>query len=62
LLCPFSTWTNKLLESTDKASVQINVGQIDPVTGRFTGDVTPIAISGYVRDHVSLRSRHSFLF
>lgn len=36
--------------------MQINVGQVDPVTGRFTGDVTPIAISGYVRDHVSLRA------
>mmetsp|Transcript_10171 Transcript_10171/g.28541 ORF Transcript_10171/g.28541 Transcript_10171/m.28541 type:complete len:123 (+) Transcript_10171:180-548(+) len=43
------SWTNRLLTSGDHGSVQINVGNVDPVTGLFTGESTPFAISGYVR-------------
>ena len=44
------SWTNRLLTSNDHGSVQINVGNVDPVTGLFTGESTPYAISGYVRN------------
>jgi hypothetical protein len=48
-----SSWTNKLIKAADHSSMQLNVANIDPVTGRFTGDVKTYAIAGYVRDHVS---------
>ena len=43
------SWTNRLLTSRDHGSVQINVANVDPVTGLFTGESTPFAVSGYVR-------------
>ena len=43
------SWTNRLLTSSDHGSVQINVGNVDPVTGLFTGESTPYALAGYVR-------------
>ena len=43
------SYTHRLLTSKDHGSVQINVGNVDPVTGRYTGEFTPIAISGAVR-------------
>jgi small subunit ribosomal protein S21e len=30
--------------------VQINVANVDPVTGLYTGETTAYALSGYVRD------------
>ena len=44
------SWTNRLLISSDHGSVQINVGNVDPVTGLFTGESTAFAICGYVRN------------
>lgn len=44
-----SSWTNRLITSKDKGSVQINVAHIDPKTGIATGEYTPIALSGYIR-------------
>mmetsp|Transcript_45894 Transcript_45894/g.103652 ORF Transcript_45894/g.103652 Transcript_45894/m.103652 type:complete len:84 (+) Transcript_45894:87-338(+) len=44
------SWTNRLIQSKDKASVQLNVAEIDE-SGRFNGDVKTYAIAGYVRDH-----------
>ena len=43
------SWTNRLIAANDFASVQINVGKIDPVTGRYTGDSDTFGLSGYVR-------------
>jgi small subunit ribosomal protein S21e len=47
-LC-YSSWTNRLITSQDKGSVQINVGHVDPKTGLYTGKFTPVALSGYIR-------------
>lgn len=41
--------TNRVLGSNDFGSVQFNVGHVDPKTGIYTGDFTPIALSGVVR-------------
>mmetsp|Transcript_15283 Transcript_15283/g.17795 ORF Transcript_15283/g.17795 Transcript_15283/m.17795 type:complete len:84 (+) Transcript_15283:529-780(+) len=43
------SWTNKILTSQDHGSVQINVANVDPVTGLATGDSTQFALSGYLR-------------
>ena len=43
------SWTSRLIESKDHASVQLNVANVDPVTGIATGDSTGICIAGYVR-------------
>ncbi len=47
------SWTNRLLTAKDHGSVQINVANVDPVTGLATGDSTAFALSGYVRFHSS---------
>jgi small subunit ribosomal protein S21e len=43
-------WTNRLVEAKDHSSVQINVANVDPVTGIATGDATPYCLAGYIRD------------
>lgn len=43
------SWTNRLVESKDHASVQINVANVDPVTGIVTGENTPYCLAGYIR-------------
>lgn len=48
-----SSWTKRLITAHDHAAVQINVGDVDPVTGRYTGSFKTFAISGYVRQNVS---------
>ena len=52
------SWTNRLIEAKDHASVQINVGHLDQ-TGVFNGQYTTIALSGYVRHMVSLIARRA---
>lgn len=42
------SWTNRLIRAKDHASVQINVANIDPVTGMAT-DSKPYCVAGYVR-------------
>ncbi|OEU12275.1 40S ribosomal protein S21 [Fragilariopsis cylindrus CCMP1102] len=42
-------WTNRLVEAKDHSSVQINVANVDPVTGMATGDATPYCLVGYIR-------------
>ena len=42
-------WTSRLIVSKDHAAVQLNIANIDPVTGVYTGTATPICIAGYVR-------------
>jgi len=43
------SWTNQLIKAKDHASVQINVANVDPVTGIATGDSTPYCLAGYIR-------------
>jgi small subunit ribosomal protein S21e len=43
------SWTNRLVAAKDHSSVQINVSNVDPVTGIATGDFTPYCLAGYVR-------------
>jgi small subunit ribosomal protein S21e len=44
------SWTNRLIRAKDHGSVQINVANVDPVTGLFTGESTTYALAGYIRD------------
>jgi small subunit ribosomal protein S21e len=43
------SWTNRLVGSKDHSSVQINVANVDPVTGLATGESTPYVMAGYLR-------------
>lgn len=43
------SWTNRLLTAKDHGAVQINVANVDPVTGLATGDSTAFALSGKIR-------------
>jgi len=43
------SWTNRLIASHDHASIQINVGRIDPNTGRFIHQTDSYALCGFVR-------------
>ena len=43
------SWTNRLVAAKDHASVQINVANVDPVTGLATGDSTAYCLAGYIR-------------
>ncbi len=52
-----SSWTKRLITATDYAAVQINVGDVDPSTGKYTNTFKTFAISGYVRQNVSAGGR-----
>ncbi len=53
LLSPFrSSWTKRLITSDDYAAVQINIGDVDPATGKYTGSFKTFALCGYIRDKV----------
>lgn len=43
------SYTNRLIAAKDHSSVQINVANVDPVTGLYTGEFTPYALAGYIR-------------
>ena len=43
------SWANRLVKAKDHSSVQINVANVDPVTGLATGDNTPYCLAGYIR-------------
>ena len=43
------SWTNRLVPAKDHSSVQINVANVDPVTGMATPDYTPYCLAGYIR-------------
>jgi len=43
------SWTNRLLTAKDHGAVQINVANVDPVTGLATGDASTFALSGCLR-------------
>ena len=42
------SWTNRLIEAKDHASVQINIGHLDQ-SGVYNGKYTTVALSGFVR-------------
>lgn len=43
------SYTNRLIKAKDHASVQINVANVDPVTGIMTGDSKVFCLTGYIR-------------
>ena len=43
------SYTNRLIAAKDHASVQINVANVDPVTGVMTNESTPYVLTGYIR-------------
>mmetsp|Transcript_20648 Transcript_20648/g.43243 ORF Transcript_20648/g.43243 Transcript_20648/m.43243 type:complete len:82 (+) Transcript_20648:497-742(+) len=43
------SWTNRLISAKEHASVQVNVANVDPVTGLATGDSTTFCLGGYIR-------------
>jgi small subunit ribosomal protein S21e len=43
------SWTNRLVKAKDHASVQINVANVDPITGMMTGESSPYCLAGYIR-------------
>ena len=43
------SYTNRLIKAKDHASVQINVANVDPVTGIMTGDSKAYCLAGYLR-------------
>jgi len=45
-----SSWTRRLITSDDYAAVQVNIGDVDAASGKFTGTFKTYAISGYLRD------------
>lgn len=44
------SYTNRLIAAKDHGAVQINVANIDPNTGTFTGESTAFALNGYIRN------------
>ena len=42
------SWTNRLIEAKDHASVHVNIGHLDQ-SGVYNGQYTTIALSGFVR-------------
>ena len=47
-----SSWTKRLITAKDHAAVQINIGNVDPATGTYTGDYQTFALCGFVRTKV----------
>lgn len=43
------SWTNQLIKAKDHSSIQVNVANVDPVTGMATGEATAYALGGYIR-------------
>jgi small subunit ribosomal protein S21e len=43
------SYTNRLIRAKDHASVQINVANVDPSTGKATGEATPYVLAGFLR-------------
>jgi small subunit ribosomal protein S21e len=43
------SYTNRIVGAKDHSSVQINVANVDPVTGVATGEYTPYCLAGYIR-------------
>ncbi|GIX72091.1 40S ribosomal protein S21 [Caerostris darwini] len=41
--------SNRIIHAKDHASIQINIAEVDEVSGRFTGQFKPYAICGEIR-------------
>ncbi|VTJ56650.1 Hypothetical predicted protein [Marmota monax] len=48
--------SNRIIGAKDHASIQINVAEVDKVTGRFNGQFKTYAICGAIRRMVSFPS------
>mmetsp|Transcript_27264 Transcript_27264/g.62593 ORF Transcript_27264/g.62593 Transcript_27264/m.62593 type:complete len:90 (-) Transcript_27264:49-318(-) len=44
------SYTSRLIEAKDHGSIQINVAQVDPATGIYSGESTAFALAGYIRN------------
>jgi hypothetical protein len=53
-----SSWTKRLITAKDHAAVQINIGNVDAATGRYTGEFKTFALCGYIRDKVKRGGEH----
>lgn len=42
-------YTSRILAAKDHSSIQVNVANVDPVTGIATGEYTPYCLAGYIR-------------
>ena len=49
LLISFSSASNRIIGAKDHASIQINLADVDKVTGRFNGQHKTYAIRGAIR-------------
>lgn len=49
----YSSASNRIIPARDHASIQLNLAEVDPVTGRMTDNVKIYAISGEIRRMVS---------
>eukprot|EP00606_Chrysophyceae_sp_TOSAG23-5_P001213 GSChrysophyteH2.ASY1.ANO1.849.1 assembled CDS len=45
------SYTNRILAANDFGSVQINVANIDPVTGKHDKTANTYALCGFIRGH-----------
>ena len=43
------SWTTRLIKAKDHSSVQINVANVDPVTGLALPETNSYALAGYIR-------------
>mmetsp|Transcript_19383 Transcript_19383/g.54867 ORF Transcript_19383/g.54867 Transcript_19383/m.54867 type:complete len:86 (-) Transcript_19383:69-326(-) len=43
------SYSNRLIAAKDHSSVQINIANVDPLTGIATGESTPYCLAGYIR-------------
>ena len=44
------SYTSRLISAKDHGSVQINVGNVDPITGLYTTESSTFALAGYIRN------------
>ena len=42
-------YTNRIIKSSDRGCVTVNVGHVDPSTGLYTGEFTAFSFSGALR-------------
>lgn len=43
------SWTNRLLAANDHGAIQVNLANVDPVTGLFTKTYSTVALCGFLR-------------
>eukprot|EP00540_Astrosyne_radiata_P005780 CAMPEP_0116841416 /NCGR_PEP_ID=MMETSP0418-20121206/10912_1 /TAXON_ID=1158023 /ORGANISM="Astrosyne radiata, Strain 13vi08-1A" /LENGTH=81 /DNA_ID=CAMNT_0004471839 /DNA_START=43 /DNA_END=288 /DNA_ORIENTATION=- len=43
------SWTNRLITAKEHGAVQINIGEVDAATGKYTGKFKTFALSSAVR-------------